>query len=119
VMQCLSTTARWLGDELQESEHFDVVADGSAIPVVSFRLKGDFGYTEFDVSHALRSYGWQVPAYTMPEGAEDITMLRIVVREGFSADLARALYDDMKTVLSHLDALKPQGHFDSLEPFAH
>ena len=119
VMHCLSSTARWLGDQLRESEHFDVVADGSAIPVVSFRLKGDFGYTEFDVSHTLRSYGWQVPAYTMPEGAEDITMLRIVVREGFSADLARALYDDTKTVLSHLDALKPQGHFDSLEPFAH
>ena len=119
VMQCLSATARWLGDELSESEHFDVVADGSAIPVVSFRLKGDFGYTEFDVSHALRSYGWQVPAYTMPEGAEDITMLRIVVREGFSADLARVLYDDTKTVLAQLDALKPRGHFDNLEPFAH
>jgi glutamate decarboxylase len=119
VMQCLSSTARWLGDQLGESEHFEVVADGSAIPVVSFRLKGDFGYTEFDVSHALRSYGWQVPAYTMPDGAADVTMLRIVVREGFSADLARALYDDVKTALSHLDALKPQGHFDQLEPFAH
>jgi glutamate decarboxylase len=119
VMHCLSATARWLGDQLRESEHFDVVADGSEIPVISFRLKGDFGYTEFDVSHALRAYGWQVPAYTMPDGAEDITMLRIVVREGFSADLARALYDDAKTVLSQLDALKPQGHFDSLEPFAH
>jgi glutamate decarboxylase len=55
----------------------------------------------------------------MPDGAEDVTMLRIVVREGFSADLARALYDDVKTALSHLDALKPQGHFDQLEPFAH
>ena len=54
VMQCLSQTARWLGDQLRESEHFEVISDGSAIPVVSFRLAGDFGYTEFDVSHALR-----------------------------------------------------------------
>jgi glutamate decarboxylase len=119
VMQSLSATARWLGDELKESKHFEVVADGSAIPVVSFRLKGDFGYSEFDVSHALRSYGWQVPAYTMPDGAEDITMLRVVVREGFSADLARALHDDLTTTLSHLDALKPRGIFNELEPFAH
>jgi glutamate decarboxylase len=119
VMHCLSQTARWLGDELHKSEHFEVVADGSAIPVVSFRLTGDPGYTEFDVSHALRAYGWQVPAYTMPEGATDITMLRIVVREGFSADLARALRDDTITALGHLDKLKPGGHFDEVQPFAH
>jgi glutamate decarboxylase len=119
VMQCLSQTARWLGDELRARQHFEVVADGSAIPVVSFRLAGDRGYTEFDVSHALRSYGWQVPAYTMPEGATDVTMLRIVVREGFSADLARALRDDTITVLSHLDELKPGGHFNEIQPFAH
>ncbi|MCK0173609.1 MULTISPECIES: glutamate decarboxylase [Mycobacteriaceae] len=119
VMQSLSQTARWLGDQLRESEHFEIITDGSAIPVVSFRLKADPGYTEFDISQALRGHGWQVPAYTMPEGAEDVTVLRIVVREGFSADLARALHDDMVTVLGHLDELKPNGHFDDTQPFAH
>jgi glutamate decarboxylase len=119
VMHCLSDTARWLGDQLRDSEHFELISDGSAIPVVSFRLKGDPGYTEFDVSQALRASGWQVPAYTMPEGAEDVTVLRVVVREGFSADLARALRDDTVTALEHLDQLKPGGHFDSVQPFAH
>ena len=119
VMSSLSTTARWLGDQLRESQHFEIISDGSAIPVVSFRLSGDPGYTEFDVSHALRSFGWQVPAYTMPDNASDVVVLRIVVREGFSADLARMLRDDLITVLAHLDALKPQGHFDELQPFAH
>jgi glutamate decarboxylase len=119
VMSCLSTTARWLGDQLRESQHFEIISDGSAIPVVSFRLSGDPGYTEFDVSHALRSFGWQVPAYTMPDNASDVVVLRVVVREGFSADLARMLRDDLITVLAHLDALKPQGHFDELQPFAH
>ena len=108
-----------LGDALRDSKHFEVVADGSAIPVVSFRLAGDFGYTEFDVSHALRGYGWQVPAYTMPEGATGITMLRMLVREGFSADLARVLRDDINTVMTHLDELKPGGYFDQVQPFAH
>ncbi|MGV9802313.1 glutamate decarboxylase [Mycobacterium sp. NPDC003449] len=119
VMQCLAQTARWLGDELRDSEHFELITDGSAIPVVSFRLKGDPGYTEFDVSQALRAYGWQVPAYTMPEGATDVVVLRVVVREGFSADLARALKDDTITVLAHLDKLKPNGQFDEVQPFAH
>ncbi|WP_395308066.1 glutamate decarboxylase [Mycobacterium sp. AMU20-3851] len=119
VMHCLSDTARWLGDQLRESEHFDVITDGSAIPVVSFRLRGDRAYTEFDVSHALRAYGWQVPAYTMPEGAEDVAVLRVVVREGFSADLARALKDDLITALKNLDELKPDGQYDTVRPFAH
>jgi glutamate decarboxylase len=119
VMACLSQTARWLGDQLRDSEHFDLISDGSAIPVVSFKLKGDRGYTEFDVSHALRSFGWQVPAYTMPDNATDVAVLRVVVREGFSTDLARALKDDMLTALKNLDALQPKGHFDELQPFAH
>jgi glutamate decarboxylase len=46
-------------------------------------------------------------------------MLRIVVREGFSADLARALRDDVVTALAHLDELKPGGYFDQFQPFAH
>jgi glutamate decarboxylase len=29
------------------------------------------------------------------------------------------LRDDLVTVLATLDALKPQGHFDELQPFAH
>ncbi len=119
VMSCLSDTARWLGDQLRDSEHFELISDGSAIPVVSFKLAGNRGYTEFDVSHALRSYGWQVPAYTMPDDATDVTVLRVVVREGFSTDLARALKDDIITALKTLDALKPKGHFDGLQPFAH
>jgi glutamate decarboxylase len=119
VMTALSNTARWLSDQLRDSEHFELISDGSVIPVVSFRLRGDRGYTEFDVSHALRSFGWQVPAYTMPDNATNVAVLRVVVREGFSTDLARALKDDTLTVLKNLDALQPQGHFDSLQPFAH
>jgi glutamate decarboxylase len=118
VMRCLSGTARWLSDQLEDCRHFEVISDGSAIPVVAFKLSGDFGYTEFDVSAALRSYGWQVPAYTMPQGAADISVLRVVVREGFSADLARSLWEDLNAVLGHLDAIKPDGHFDQ-EHFAH
>jgi glutamate decarboxylase len=119
VMSCMSGTARWLSDQLRKSRHFEVISDGSAIPVVAFRLAGEFGYTEFDVSAGLRAFGWQVPAYTMPEGAENVSVLRVVVREGFSADLARSLYEDMAKVVEQLDELKPGGHFDDQQHFAH
>lgn len=118
VMRTLSDTAQLLSDQLKASKHFDVITDGSQIPVVAFKLSGDFGYTEFDVSAGLRTYGWQVPAYTMPTGAENVTVLRVVVREGFSADLARSLWEDINAVLRHLDAIQPEGHFTE-EHFAH
>ena len=118
VMQALSSTARWLGQQLHEADHCEVISDGSAIPVVAFRLARGLGYTEFDVSHELRGFGWQVPAYTMPDNATDISVLRIVVREGLSADLARALHDDARTALASLDKLKPGGHYTAGH-FAH
>lgn len=118
VMQSLSRTAGWLGDQLNQCGHYQVISDGSGIPVVTFRLVGNSGYNEFDISAGLRSYGWQVPAYTMPEGAENISVLRVVVREGFSADLARSLWEDLTAVRQHLEGMKPAGSFTA-KHFAH
>jgi glutamate decarboxylase len=118
VMQSLSATARWLGEQLRVGDHCELISDGTAIPVVSFRLARNCGYTEFDLSHELRGYGWQVPAYTMPDNASNISVLRIVVREGLSADLARALHDDARSALASLDKLQPGGHYKA-EHFAH
>ena len=36
VMGCLSSTARWLADELRKGKHFEVISDGSAIPVICY-----------------------------------------------------------------------------------
>lgn len=118
VMQALSQNAQWLGEQLSTGEHCEVISDGSAIPVLAFRLAGDRGYTEFDLSHELRTFGWQVPAYTMPDNATDISVLRVVVREGLSADMARALHDDIASAVRVLDKLKPGGHYDG-QHFAH
>ena len=99
VMPSLSQTARWLGDQLRESRALRGDLRRLGDPGGQLPAGRRPGYTEFDVSHALRAFGWQVPAYTMPDDATDVTVLRIVVREGFSADLARALKDDIITAL--------------------
>ncbi|HEU0190129.1 MAG TPA: glutamate decarboxylase [Mycobacterium sp.] len=118
VMRTLSDTAQWLSRQLEKTGRFEVISDGSAIPVISCRLTGEPGYTEFGVSHELRTSGWQVPAYTMPEGAEDVSVLRVVVREGLSADLARALFEDIMNAVASLDVLKPGRHY-TRQHFAH
>ncbi|MDG4664053.1 glutamate decarboxylase [Mycobacterium sp. 236(2023)] len=124
VMKCLSETATWLSRELaamtgsDNKPVFDVITDGSAIPVVAFKLAEGAKYTVFDVSALLRSYGWQVPAYTMPDNATDVAVLRIVVREGFSANLARALRDDLIEVIGKVEKAGIGG-FAEEEHFAH
>lgn len=109
VMQTLRDTAVWLSGQVAAMGCFELLSDGSAIPVFAFRVVGGPGFTVFDVSHELRARGWQVPAYTMPENATEVAVLRVVVREGFSGDLARALRDDLRTVVDELTARGGRG----------
>jgi glutamate decarboxylase len=57
------------------------------------------------LSSKLRERGWQVPAYPMPADIEDITVMRVVFRNGVSIDLTRILVEDIRTSLVFLDAL--------------
>jgi glutamate decarboxylase len=61
-------------------------------------------FTVFDVSNALRERGWQVPAYTFPKNREDLAALRVVVRRGFTHDLADLLVNDLERQLPRLQA---------------
>jgi glutamate decarboxylase len=63
--------------------------------------------------------GWQVPAYTMPEGAEDVAVLRIVVREGFSRDLADELLDAIRDSVAFFDKNPPAQAKEPATSFAH
>ena len=46
---------------------FELMSDGSQLPVFFFRLRPEVtNYTVFDVSAKMRERGWQVPAYTLP-----------------------------------------------------
>ena len=58
----------------------------------AFKLRDEIdNFTVFDVSNALRERGWQVPAYTFPKNRTDLAALRVVVRRGFTHDLADLL----------------------------
>ncbi len=57
----------------------------------------------FALSRGLRERGWQVPAYTFPADREDLSVLRIVCRNGFSHDLGEALLTDLRTAVTQLD----------------
>ena len=87
----------------------------------AFTLKSDVdNFTVFDVSNALRERGWQVPAYTFPENRTDLAALRVVVRRGFTHDMADMLVADIERQLPRLERQpEPVHDADSGTAFSH
>jgi glutamate decarboxylase len=107
VMETLTDGAKELAGQITEHGVFEVVNQKIEMPVFAFRLAGDEPFTEYDVSDRLRTNGWQVPAYKMPDNAADVVVLRIVIREGFTRDMARDLVRDLAAAVDHLRASPP------------
>ena len=97
VQQTCQDIALHLSGEIAKMGPFELFTNGSDLPVFTFKLRDDItNYSVFDLSERLRERGWQVPAYTFPEDMSDTAVMRIVVRNGFSLDLANLLLDDMR-----------------------
>jgi glutamate decarboxylase len=110
IQQYCRDVALSLSERIAALGPFRLITDGSQLPVFAFTLTDDEqGYSVFDVSAALREQGWLVPAYTFPAHREDLAVLRIVVRNGFSHDLADLLIEALTTALPRLRGQdKPQ-----------
>jgi glutamate decarboxylase len=105
IMEAMETNATFLERQLIDSGRFEVIgADEPQLPLACFRLAGEPGFDEFDVSGQLAAErGWMVPAYTMPPNAESVTMMRALVKENVSHAAARALVDDIAAACETLD----------------
>ena len=95
-------TATWLSGAISELGPFDLLSTGGDIPAFAFRLSDGAGYSVYDLSDELRTRGWIVPAYTMPPAIEDMAVLRVVVRNGFSRDLAGLFLADLRAAVERL-----------------
>jgi glutamate decarboxylase len=104
INQTCRDTARWLAERVGEVGPFELVSEGSQLPVLAFRLRDDVeGYSVYDVSEAVRVRGWIVPAYPMPPDLEDVHVLRVVVRNGFGRDLAHGFVDHLARAVERLE----------------
>ena len=94
-----------LRDLVAQSEIGEVVFDDIKMPLLAFKLRDDFnrGYSVYDISYKLRAYGWQVPAYTLAEACKDVSILRVVAKEGFTYDLAALLVKHVREVIADLE----------------
>lgn len=105
VMENCLENVRVLKEGIEKLGRFNIVSKDIGVPLVAFSLKDSIQYTVFEVADNLRKFGWIVPAYTMPQDAQHIAVLRVVIREDFSRSLAERLVCDIERVVKLLDTL--------------
>lgn len=104
IMENCLANSRYLSEKLAESGKFIMLNKTQALPIVGVRLKPEITrYNVFDISDRVRQRGWVVSAYTLPPDAEEIAMLRVVVREHFSRDMAEILARDILEACEYLE----------------
>ncbi|MDH6119766.1 glutamate decarboxylase [Kitasatospora sp. GAS204A] len=106
IQQNCQDVARYLAREIDAMSAFELLSDGSDLPVVAFTLREDItNFSVYDLTDRLRANGWQIPAYPLHLGREELPICRIVVRHGFTTDLAEMLVEHLRlhtsTLLKH------------------
>lgn len=106
-MANLEAIACYLADRLAAMAPLQLVSHPRGqLPVFALELNPAVStWTVFHLSALLRARGWQVPAYTLPPNQEQRAVLRIVVRAGFSHDMADQLLADFERNLAWLSTV--------------
>jgi len=105
IMRNLHTNARYLTEQLEATGYWEILSANDpahGLPLVAFKLKKRHRFDEFNVSHTLRERQWVVPAYTMAPDAQNIKLLRVVLREDFTRNRCDLLIRDIKAAVEHL-----------------
>ena len=104
IMSNMQANARVLAERLDEIGGFELIGrDEEQLPLVAFKLAGDRGFDEFDLAWQLSAErGWMVPAYTLPPNAQDVSIMRALVKQTLSREqvetLARDIADACRTL---------------------
>ena len=96
-----------LSKAIAEMGPFEVISDGSAIPVLAFKVTDGTDFTVFHVSDRLRVGGGRCRRTRCRTTPPTSPCCGVVVREGFSMDLADSLVDDISAAVAFFEANPP------------
>ena len=101
---------QYLHDEIGKMAPFVNYSDHVENPLFIWYMKPDYAktakWTLYDLQDKLKQGGWMVPAYTLPENIQNYVVMRIVVRQGFSRDMADMLLNDIRDAVASLEKLE-------------
>ncbi len=96
VHQACQDVAVRMSGRIAKMGPFELISEGRELPVFAFKIADpQASYSVFDLSERLRARGWLVPAYTFPEDLTDMAVIRLVIRNGFTRDLADLFLADL------------------------
>ena len=102
--------AEYCHDAIGKMECFENYSKKLENPLFIWSMKPDYedkaNWTLFDLQDKLMQSGWMVPAYTMPKDIEDMVVMRIVVRQGMSRDMADMLLGDIRNAVAEFEKLE-------------
>ena len=112
-----------LARQIGEFGPFELVSQGKDLPVFAWKLRKPrppIG-SLYDLADRLRDRGWQVPAYRLPANRQDLVVQRqrVVVRNGFTCDLADMLLADIDTGIAELSRSPRERKATHRTPFSH
>src|ERR1700728_1639611 len=104
--RAIQTGCYALGSHLAETiaklGPFRIIYDGhGGIPGLCWELKDPLlsNFTLYEFADRLRERGWLVPAYSMPPNRDDLVIQRILIRHGFTPEMADNLLSQMQLIL--------------------
>lgn len=126
ILTNLYTIAQYIGQKIISLNDFEIFFNADpykGIPAISWTQKSSVDhYSLYDLSDRLRMNGWQVAAYSMPADMEEIVVMRLVLRHGFSINMADLLMKDIERCLLYFQKnpkpLSTQTH-DETSKFSH
>lgn len=105
IMEIMMANCKYLASKLEKSGKFNIINKDLMFPLVTVGLK-DVSFNVFQLSEKLREKGWIIPAYTLPENAQELEVLRMVIKENFGRDMIDSLLDDIMEAYESLDKTK-------------
>jgi glutamate decarboxylase len=105
VIGMMRQNAEALAAKLKERGRFELIGEGAEqLPLVAFKLAQEHDYDEFDIAWQLSAErGWMLPAYTMPPDAQDVKVMRALVKETLSREQVETLAGDVEQACATLD----------------
>jgi glutamate decarboxylase len=106
VLEGMQENANALAEKLDALGRFELIGtDEEQLPLVAFRLAGEQDFDEFDIAWQLSAErGWMVPAYTLPPNAQDVTIMRALVKQTLSREHVDTLVRDIDEACTTLQA---------------
>ena len=110
LMKLMQKNAGELAKGIADVGPFELIGEGEQLPLVAWKLTGDQPYDVFDVASQLAAErGWMVPAYHLPPNAQDVKLMRALVKLTLGHSQAEKLVEDLKTAC---ETLQKKGGLD-------